>query len=65
MSDNNFSNLMDGQISGLYKEGIGVKVPNGEIILTVIKPEGKQKMRAVDFINGYQDKEKLLGKFCN
>ena len=43
MSDNDFSNLFDGQISGLYKEGLGIKVSNGEIVLTVIQPEGKPK----------------------
>ena len=64
MSDNTFSNLLDGQISGIYKEGLGIKVSNGEIILTVIQPEGKGKMKATDFINGYQDKEKLIGKIC-
>ena len=64
MSDNNFSNLLDGQISGLYKEGLGIKVSNGEIILTVIQPEGKPKMSASSFINGFQDKEKLIGKIC-
>lgn len=64
MSDNDFSNLLDGQISGLYKEGLGIKVSNGEIILTVIQPEGKPKMSASSFINGFQDKEKLIGKIC-
>jgi methionyl-tRNA formyltransferase len=61
MSDNNFSNLLDGQISGIYKEGLGIKVSNGEIILTVIQPEGKSKMPATDFINGHND---LIGKIC-
>lgn len=64
MSDNNYSNLMDGQITAIYKEGIGIKVSNGEIILTVIQPEGKGKMRATDFANGYQ-KDKLIGRLCN
>lgn len=63
-TDNNFSNLMDGQISGLYKEGLGIKVSNGEVIFTVIQPEGKQKMNAIDFINGYQNKKELIGKLC-
>ena len=49
MSDNDFSNLLDGQISGLYKEGLGIK----------------PKMSAVSFINGYQDKESLKGKICD
>lgn len=64
MSDNNYSNLMDGQITAIYKEGIGIKVSNGEIILTVIQPEGKGKMKATDFANGYQ-KDKLIGRLCN
>ena len=64
MTDNNYSNLVDGQISKLYKEGIGVKVSNGEIVLTVIQPEGKNKMNAIDFINGQQDRDSLVGKFC-
>ncbi len=64
MSDNNLSNLIDGQISGLYPEGIGIKVSNGEIILTKIKPEGKGIMKASDYINGIQDKNSLIGKIC-
>lgn len=62
ITENNFSNLIDGQITSLYKEGIGVKVSNGEIILTVIQPEGKPKMKAIDYINGLKDKERLIGK---
>ena len=65
MSDNDFSNLIDGQISGIYKEGLGIKVSNGEIILTVIQPEGKGKMSASSFINGFQDKSSLIGKICD
>lgn len=63
-SENNFSNLLDGQITNIYKEGLGIKVSNGEIILTVIQPEGKGKMRATDYINGLQDKNALIGKLC-
>lgn len=59
-TDNNFSNLMDGQISAIYEDGFGIKVSNGEIVVTVIKPEGKNKMQAKDFINGYQGN--LVGK---
>lgn len=65
MSDNNYSNLMDGQISNIYSDGIGIKVSNGEIVLTIIQPEGKQKMKATDFVNGFQDKSTLIGKICN
>ena len=60
-----FSNLLDGQITGIYPEGIGIKVSNGEIILTIIQPEGKPKMRATDFANGFQNKNDLIGKICN
>lgn len=65
MSDNNYSNLLDGQITNIYPEGIGVKVSNGEIILTLIQPEGKQKMKATDFANGFQNKQDLIGRICN
>lgn len=61
-TDNNFSNLIDGQITNLYKEGIGVKVSNGEIVLTKIQVEGKQAMLASQYINGIREKEKLIGK---
>ncbi|MDD3340925.1 MAG: methionyl-tRNA formyltransferase [Bacilli bacterium] len=62
ISTNYFPEKFDGQITGFYKEGLGVKVSNGEIILKEIQPEGKGKMKAVDFINGYHQKEELLGK---
>lgn len=65
MSDNNFSNLLDGQVSGIYSDGIGIKVSNGEIVLTLIQPEGKPKMKATDFANGFQNKNDLIGKICN
>lgn len=64
-TDNNFSNLMDGQITAIYEDGFGIKVSNGEIVVTLIQPEGKQKMKAIDFINGFQNKEKLIGNLCN
>ena len=54
--------LFDGQITKIYPDGIGVKVSNGEIVFTVIQPEGKNKMKASDFANGYQNKESLVGK---
>lgn len=60
-TDNYFSELMDGQITNIYKDGIGVKVSNGEIIITELQLEGKNKMRAIDFANGY-GKQNLIGK---
>ena len=61
-TDNDYPGLFNGQITKIHKEGIGVKVSNGEIILTVVQPEGKGKMFATDFINGFQNKEDLIGK---
>lgn len=61
-TDRDFPHLFNGQITNFYPEGIGVKVSNGEIILKVVQPEGKGKMLATDFINGFQNKNELLGK---
>ena len=62
ISDRVFSNKKIGEITGLYKEGIGVNCCDGEIILTVIKPFGKKKMDAFSYINGLQNKESMIGK---
>lgn len=51
-TENNFSNLLDGQITEIYSDGIGVKVSNGEIVLKVVQPEGKRRMSGIDFANG-------------
>jgi methionyl-tRNA formyltransferase len=50
-----------GTIVNIYKDGIGVQVSDGEIVLTEIQPEGKKKMLASSYINGIK-KEELLGK---
>lgn len=62
ISNREFSNKENGEITGLYKEGIGVKCADGEIILTVIKPFGKKKMDASSYINGLQNKDEFIGK---
>ena len=62
MSPNTFPEAFDGQITGLYKDGIGIKTSNGEVVLTVIQPEGKKKMLATDFVNGVANKKSLIGK---
>lgn len=51
----------NGQITAIYSDGIGVKTSNGEIVFTVLQPEGKRKMPAADFINGLQNKD-IIGK---
>lgn len=62
MTDENYSNLLDGKITNLYSDGIGVKCSNGEIVFTTIQIEGKPKIKASDFLNGIHNKEELLGK---
>ncbi len=61
-TDNSFPRLFDGQITKIYPDGIGVKVSNGEIILTDVQLEGKTRMSAVDFVNGMANKESLINK---
>lgn len=53
---------IDGQIINIYDDGIGVKVSNGEIILTEIQLEGKKKMTVREYLNGLQDKKSIIGK---
>lgn len=62
IGEETYSNLLNGQIAKIYNDGIGVKVENGEIIFTVIQPEGKGKMLVSDYLNGIQNKENLIGK---
>ena len=60
----NYVDGFDGQITKIYKDGIGVKVSNGEIVVTVVQIEGKNKMSAKDFINGLKDKN-IVGKILD
>lgn len=52
----------NGEIVKLYKDGIGIKVSDGEIILKTIKPSGKKKMSVKDYFNGLKEKNNLIGK---
>lgn len=54
--------VLNGQIVELYKDGIGVKTSNGEIIITELQLEGKRRMLANEFMNGVVNKELLLGR---
>lgn len=58
-TENLFEMAYPGEITSIYKDGFGVKCSNGEIVLTVVQPEGKNKMSAANFINGHKD---LVGK---
>lgn len=62
ISQNYFPELFNGQITNIYKNGFGVKVSNGEIIFKMVQPEGKGKMSALSFANGFQDKNNFIGK---
>ena len=62
LTDNVYTNHFDGEIVALYKNGIGVKVSNGEVVITSLQLEGKKKMNAEDFLNGFQNKEDLIGQ---
>ena len=55
-----YTGALDGEIVNIYKDGIGVKVSNGEIIFTVIQVEGKSKMKVSDYLNGV-DRNSLVG----
>lgn len=59
ITDNHFSNLLDGEITNIYKNGFGVKVSDGEVIFTEVQPEGKNKMSGQAFVNGNSN---LIGK---
>lgn len=61
-TENIFSNLFDGQITAIYEDGFGVKVSNGEIVFTEVQLEGKKRVPANEFINGYLNNNKIIGK---
>lgn len=52
------------QIINIYNDGIGIGTEDGEIVLTEIKPEGKNRISVKDYLNGI-DKNKLKGKIIN
>lgn len=58
VTDNYFP-VFNGEITAIYEDGFGVKVSNGEIVFTEVQPEGKRRMKAIDFINGQNS---LIGK---
>jgi methionyl-tRNA formyltransferase len=62
LGDKYYSSSINGEISSIYEDGIGIKVEAGEIIITEIQLEGKKRMTVKDFLNGIQDKNSLIGK---
>ena len=61
IGDNIYSDKLDGEICSVNKEGISVKTGNGEIIITELQLEGKNRMKAKDFANG----KDLVGKILS
>jgi len=59
---NKYDYIETGIITNIYKDGIGVSTKDGELILTVIQPEGKKKMNSSDYLNGLNNKKELLNK---
>lgn len=59
-----FSKGVLGEITNIYKDGIGIMCSDKEIVITKLKPEGKGVMNASDYVNGKR-KENLLGKVVN
>lgn len=62
IGEDSYKGKINGEIVKLYKDGVGIKVSDGEIILKSIKPSGKKKMSVKDYLNGFKDKNKLIGE---
>lgn len=58
---NDTSNYPSGEVLHIYKDGIGIATKDYELVLTDIKPMGKRRMLASNFINGIK-KEDYIGK---
>ena len=61
-TDQMYPQMFNGQVTKIYKDGIGVKVDNGEIVLKTIQPSGKKRMNGADFARGYENKGTLISK---
>lgn len=64
ISNNQYTDRKNGEIVSIYKDGIGIKTKDSEIILLEIKPFGKKRMKVLDYLNGI-NKENLIGKILN
>lgn len=53
---------INGQITSIYNDGIGIKTGNGELIVTELQLEGRKKMTASEFLNGAVNKDLLVGR---
>ena len=64
ITDKKYSNKENGQIVSMYKDGFGVKVSDGEIVITEIQLEGKKRMQVSNYLNGI-NKDELIGKILD
>ena len=64
-TNNVFNDKIDGEITNIYDNGFGVKVSDGEIIIKVVQPEGKTKMKATDYARGMSNKGNFIGKILS
>ena len=61
--DEYYTQKLDGEIVDTNKDGIVVKTGNSTILITELQPEGRARMKAIDFVNGYQGN--LIGKLLH
>lgn len=61
LSDSFFTTKENGEISKIYKDGIGVSTKDREIIIEEFQFEGKKRMSVKEYLNGKTGDE-LLGK---
>ncbi|MFA5602146.1 MAG: methionyl-tRNA formyltransferase [Bacilli bacterium] len=54
-----------GEIVDIIKDGIVIKTKDRNIVLTKIQPEGKNKMKVKDYLNGKGKYDFLIGKMLN
>lgn len=62
IGEGSYKDKSNGEIVELYKDGIGIKVSDGEIILKTIKPFGKKKMSVREYLNGNIGRNNLIGE---
>ena len=55
----------NGEIINIYKDSIGVKTKDGEILIYELQFEGKKKVLVKDYLNGLQDKNYLKIIICS
>lgn len=65
ISDRVFEDKYDGEITNVYQDGFGVKVPNGELVFKTVQPAGKRRMNGADFARGMMNHTKFIGEILS